>query len=344
MTRTISLIIGIAVTALVVAVPTAFGEGRLAGSQGQDASRVLLCERARHPGIGPGGPGRQPARLARADAAASRAGRRAGRTRTRRSSRSRTSTRRSAPSASRTLPGYDVVLLSGDDHKPFQPVETSTPVASSDGNLDWPQVGIRVRHRNRADSRPDPGSEDDAAAPAPHTDTGHLTSARAAATADEAVAARPAILARCASPHARTGRACGGAGSTRVVRPLARLGLTGPANAPPHRSREDVRDGSGRRRSRSSPKATSAGSWPRTATGTGSRTHALRDGSSSRRGRRRERLIVEELAPADAVPVLREYYRRSRVTRPFFAVGLDSPDEAWLLEAPRHPAFRLRRP
>ena len=32
MTRTISLIIGIAVTALAVAVPTALGEGRLAGS------------------------------------------------------------------------------------------------------------------------------------------------------------------------------------------------------------------------------------------------------------------------------------------------------------------------
>ena len=31
MTRTISLIIGIAVTALVVAVPTAFGEGRVTG-------------------------------------------------------------------------------------------------------------------------------------------------------------------------------------------------------------------------------------------------------------------------------------------------------------------------
>ncbi len=37
MTRTISFIIGIAVTALAVAVPTALGEGRLAGSQPQDA-------------------------------------------------------------------------------------------------------------------------------------------------------------------------------------------------------------------------------------------------------------------------------------------------------------------
>jgi hypothetical protein len=41
------------------------------------------------------------------------------------------------------------------------------------------------------------------------------------------------------------------------------------------------------------------------------------------------------------VPVLREYYRRGRVTRPFFSVTLDSPHEAWLAEAPRHPVFRL---
>ena len=37
MTRTISLIIGIATAALVVGVPTAFGEGRLAGSPEQDS-------------------------------------------------------------------------------------------------------------------------------------------------------------------------------------------------------------------------------------------------------------------------------------------------------------------
>ena len=62
-----------------------------------------------------------------------------------------------------------------------------------------------------------------------------------------------------------------------------------------------------------------------------------------RRGRRRERLRVEELAPEEAAPVLREYYRLFRVTRPFFAVSLDSPQEAWLAEAPRHPVFRLLR-
>jgi deazaflavin-dependent oxidoreductase (nitroreductase family) len=59
------------------------------------------------------------------------------------------------------------------------------------------------------------------------------------------------------------------------------------------------------------------------------------------RGRKRERLQVEELGAEAALPVLREYYRLSRVTRPFFDVGLDSSTEAWLAEAPRHPVFRL---
>lgn len=60
-----------------------------------------------------------------------------------------------------------------------------------------------------------------------------------------------------------------------------------------------------------------------------------------RRGRTSERLVVEELPSGEAVPVLREYYRCGRVTRPFFDVSLDATDEAWLAEAPRHPVFRL---
>ena len=60
-----------------------------------------------------------------------------------------------------------------------------------------------------------------------------------------------------------------------------------------------------------------------------------------RRGRRREQLAVTELEAADAVSVLRQYYRQSRVTRPFFQVTLDSPTDAWLAEAPKHPVFRL---
>jgi len=61
-----------------------------------------------------------------------------------------------------------------------------------------------------------------------------------------------------------------------------------------------------------------------------------------RRGRSDERLAVEELSPADAVPVLRRYYELARVTRPFFDVSVSSTDAEWLAEAPRHPVFRLR--
>ena len=62
------------------------------------------------------------------------------------------------------------------------------------------------------------------------------------------------------------------------------------------------------------------------------------------RGRRREWLAVEEVDAEHAVPVLREYYRRFRVTRPFFGVTLESSDADWLAEAQRHPAFRLESP
>jgi deazaflavin-dependent oxidoreductase (nitroreductase family) len=61
-----------------------------------------------------------------------------------------------------------------------------------------------------------------------------------------------------------------------------------------------------------------------------------------RRGRRRERLGVEELEPVAAAPVLREYYRLGRVTRPFFDVSLGSSEDEWLAEALRHPVFELR--
>jgi deazaflavin-dependent oxidoreductase (nitroreductase family) len=60
-----------------------------------------------------------------------------------------------------------------------------------------------------------------------------------------------------------------------------------------------------------------------------------------RRGRLLERMRVEELGVDSAVPVLRRYYERGRVTRPFFDVNLHSPNEDWCAEAPRHPVFRL---
>ena len=61
-----------------------------------------------------------------------------------------------------------------------------------------------------------------------------------------------------------------------------------------------------------------------------------------RRGRRRERLTVDELPPDEAVAVLRRYYELGRVTRAFFDVGHGSSWEEWLAEAPRHPVFRVK--
>jgi deazaflavin-dependent oxidoreductase (nitroreductase family) len=125
-----------------------------------------------------------------------------------------------------------------------------------------------------------------------------------------------------------------------IVRPLARLGLTGPRTylltVPGRRSGKRwstpvslVRRGDER--------------W--LVAPYGDRNWVLNARAAGwvelRRGHRRERLCVRELHPRAAVPVLREYYRLGRLTRPFFEVSLDSSDEAWLLEAPRHPVFGL---
>ncbi len=125
MTRSITLIVGIAVAALVF-VPTALAEGRLAGSQEQSGVAYFYANEratlANQPVVG---------LVSRPDShetsaqftyqgAAERAG-------------------RISPTPSR-----DVVLLSGEDHTSFQPVETSAPVASSGSGRDiaWSQLGI----------------------------------------------------------------------------------------------------------------------------------------------------------------------------------------------------------
>jgi deazaflavin-dependent oxidoreductase (nitroreductase family) len=60
-----------------------------------------------------------------------------------------------------------------------------------------------------------------------------------------------------------------------------------------------------------------------------------------RRGRRSQRYTVSEPDPRDAVPVLREYITRIRVTRPYFDAAPDSPDDAIMAELATHPVFRL---
>ena len=59
------------------------------------------------------------------------------------------------------------------------------------------------------------------------------------------------------------------------------------------------------------------------------------------RGRKTTRHRVEEVGPEEAAPVLREYLRATRIVRPFFDASRDSPLEAFVAEAPRHPVFRL---
>jgi len=60
-----------------------------------------------------------------------------------------------------------------------------------------------------------------------------------------------------------------------------------------------------------------------------------------KRGHQTETRKIEEISPAEAAPVLREYVRRVPVTRPFFAAGVKSPLEAFEAEASRHPVFRI---
>lgn len=132
-------------------------------------------------------------------------------------------------------------------------------------------------------------------------------------------------------------------GLNALVRPLARLGLTGP--------RTHLLTVPGRRSGRlySTPVSlVELGGERYLVAPYGDRNWVLNARASGwvglRRGRRRERLGVEELGPREAVPVLRRYYEVGRVTRPFFDVDRSSPEADWLAEAPRHPVFRLVPP
>jgi deazaflavin-dependent oxidoreductase (nitroreductase family) len=124
------------------------------------------------------------------------------------------------------------------------------------------------------------------------------------------------------------------------VRPLARLGLVGP--------RTHLLTVPGRRSGRlwTTPVSLVELGGERYAVAPYGERNWVRNARAAgrvelRRGRSRESVGVEELEPEAAVPVLREYYRRGLVTRPFFDVTLTSPDADWLAEAPRHPVFRV---
>ena len=59
------------------------------------------------------------------------------------------------------------------------------------------------------------------------------------------------------------------------------------------------------------------------------------------RARKTERVLVEEVGPEEAAPVLRAYLRSTPVTTPFFDAKRNAPLEEFAAEADRHPVFRL---
>jgi deazaflavin-dependent oxidoreductase (nitroreductase family) len=60
------------------------------------------------------------------------------------------------------------------------------------------------------------------------------------------------------------------------------------------------------------------------------------------RALRTERVAVEEVDQVTAAPILREYLRKTPVTKPYFDATAESPLEKFAAEASRHPVFRLR--
>ena len=59
------------------------------------------------------------------------------------------------------------------------------------------------------------------------------------------------------------------------------------------------------------------------------------------RARRTRRYRVEEVAAEEAAPVLREYLRKTSIVKPFFDADADDPLASFVVEAARHPVFRL---
>jgi deazaflavin-dependent oxidoreductase (nitroreductase family) len=59
------------------------------------------------------------------------------------------------------------------------------------------------------------------------------------------------------------------------------------------------------------------------------------------RAGRSETLRIEEVAPEQAAPVLKQYLKSVPVVRPFFDVTPDSPLDEFVTEASRHPVFGL---
>jgi hypothetical protein len=75
-------------------------------------------------------------------------------------------------------------------------------------------------------------------------------------------------------------------------------------------------------------------------------TYWVRDARAAGRvplswGRHTDTVAIAELGPEEAAPVLKQYVTKASITRPFFDAKLDSPLEAFVAEAHRHPVFRI---
>lgn len=59
-------------------------------------------------------------------------------------------------------------------------------------------------------------------------------------------------------------------------------------------------------------------------------------------GRTAQAIEVRELPPAEAAPVIKAYVTKVKITRKYWDVTPDSPDEAFIAEAASHPVFLIR--
>ena len=62
-----------------------------------------------------------------------------------------------------------------------------------------------------------------------------------------------------------------------------------------------------------------------------------------RRGTGRD-YVLREVGAAEAGPVLKQYVQVATATRPYFRATADSPVQAFVAEADRHPVFELSAP
>ena len=128
-----------------------------------------------------------------------------------------------------------------------------------------------------------------------------------------------------------------------LVRPLARLGLTGP--------RTHLLTVRGRRSGRpwSTPVSLVEVAGRRYLVAPYGERNWVKNARVARRvelrrGRRRAAHALVEVSGDERVVVLRRYYATTPVTRSFFDVSAGDDDDAWHAEAPRHPVFRLLPP